>query len=618
MARRSQRRSPFPVKDAAPATASADNTESILADDASPGMFGFFREVGTRETIESLIVAILLALMFKTFEAEAFIIPTGSMAPSLNGQHIDLECENCGFQYHSGDRTEIGNDDQRVYRTQCPICQYETELSPARDADHVSNSGDRILVNKFIYDFVEPERFDVIVFKNPNNGKQNYIKRLIGLPGENILIQNGDIFLMESQEDGTWEPTIARKPPRKLRHVLQTVADTHHIGWRLTKVNWPSHWNSFGESDGWEITEKDSHPNFVSPETSESWLRYRHFRPTVEEWKLIKEGTPPPRFRDRLPSGSIIGDSYGYNGATNQYTILKDGRYSTQYSDPARENPGLHWVGDIGLEAWLDVASPSGELLFDVVEGGVHFTCAIDIATGVATLQSDDSQVDAEVNFETADGNAVDAPTAKTSLIGPGSYHIEYVNADDQIHLWINNRYIEFDAPTYTRSEIPVPQFSLTDPGDAEPLGVGVDNAAVTVTRLKVVRDIYYTSFKGNNSRDLGNEAGLNPAEIETLLEIQQMPERWTEPEAIDFFTRNKKDLNEPMFKLHKGATSDQDQFLPMGDNSPSSLDGRVWAGPNYVERDMLIGRALLVYWPHTLNKPVRFFPNFGEMGFIR
>ncbi len=618
MARRSQRRSPFPVKDAVPATAAMGSTESILADDASPGIFGFFREIGTRETIESLIVAVLLALMFKTFEAEAFIIPTGSMAPSLNGQHIDLECENCGFQYHSGDRTEIGNDDQRVYSTQCPICQYETELSPARDADHVSNSGDRILVNKFIYDFVEPERFDVIVFKNPNNGKQNYIKRLIGLPGENILIENGDIFLMESQEDGTWNRTIARKPPRKLRHVLQTVADTHHIGWRLKAVDWPSRWNSFGESDGWEITENDSHPSFVSPESSESWLRYRHFQPTTEDWVRIEEGNLPPRFRGRLPSGSIIGDSYGYNGATNQYaTIDRDGRVSNQYSDPARENPGLHWVGDIGLEAWVDVSSSSGELLLDVVEGGVHFTCAIEIATGKATLQSDDSQVDAEVTFQNTDGNPVATPRAQTGLTGPGSYHIEYVNADDQIHLWINNRYIEFDAPTYTRSKIPVPQFSQTDPGDAEPLGIGVDKASVTVTRLKVVRDIYYTSFQGPQERSLANEALLNPAEIETLLDIQQMPERWTEPEAIDFFTR-KKNQKQPMFELLKGATSDQDQFLPMGDNSPSSLDGRVWAGPNYVERDMLIGRALLVYWPHTLNKPVRYFPNFGEMGFIR
>ena len=76
------------------------------------------------------------------------------------------------------------------------------------------------------------------------------------------------------------------------------------------------------------------------------------------------------------------------------------------------------------------------------------------------------------------------------------------------------------------------------------------------------------------------------------------------------------------MFELKKGVdlglTRNQDQFLPMGDNSPQSLDGRVWDGEKYVERDVLIGRALFIYWPHTLNEPIPFFPNFAGMGFIR
>src|SRR5438067_1059753 len=40
-----------------------------------------------RETIESIVVAFVLAFLFRTFEAEAFVIPTGSMAPTLYGQH---------------------------------------------------------------------------------------------------------------------------------------------------------------------------------------------------------------------------------------------------------------------------------------------------------------------------------------------------------------------------------------------------------------------------------------------------------------------------------------------------------------------------------------------------
>ncbi|MFM7740916.1 MAG: hypothetical protein ACKO9H_16045, partial [Planctomycetota bacterium] len=48
------------------------------------------------------LVAIILAMLFRTFQAEAFIIPTGSMAPGLQGQHIDVVCDKCKFQYRTG------------------------------------------------------------------------------------------------------------------------------------------------------------------------------------------------------------------------------------------------------------------------------------------------------------------------------------------------------------------------------------------------------------------------------------------------------------------------------------------------------------------------------------
>ena len=221
-------------------------TEQIDADVPSPGLFGFFRDIGVRETIESLLVAVLLALMFRAFESEAFIIPTGSMAPSLNGQHYDLECDNCRLRYHTGTTVPNADRDSRVVdeSTHCPVCRYPTRLSSNGDPDHASNNGDRILVNKFIYDFSEPERFDVIVFKNPRNGKQNYIKRLIGLPGDNLAIENGDIYLFDKNGE-QWDKRIARKPSATLEHVLQVVDDTHHIGEYLEKINWPLRWQEY-------------------------------------------------------------------------------------------------------------------------------------------------------------------------------------------------------------------------------------------------------------------------------------------------------------------------------------------------------------------------------------
>lgn len=624
MAKRSKRRSAFPVRETAQSVHSSSAIDQILADDRTGGVFGFFRDVGVRETIESIIVAIVLALMFRAYEAEAFIIPTGSMAPSLQGQHMDLECENCGFRYRSGASYSSSTSDYQdtINSTVCPICQYRTKMARNK-REHQSYSGDRILVNKFIYDFNDPERYDVIVFKNPNNGKQNYIKRLIGLPGDNILIENGDIYLMHPMDSGDYEREITRKPPRKLRNTLQTVDDTNFIGKKLVAVNWPSRWQSFNENSNWDIQNSDDHPNFVSDATDEeNWLRYRHFQPLKKEWATIEQGDLPSRFQNgNLPDGRLIGDQYGYNDGIYNKELDNLGEIPRNFS----RNLGLHWVGDIGVECWIDIESSQGTLLLDLVEGGAHFTCEIDVATGVATLRCDDSQVDTKVTFHNGDGESVENPTAQTNLDGQGEYHIEYVNADDRINLWINNRLIEFDAAEYTRIGIPIPTFSTADAGDAEPAGIGTRSLKAKITRVKILRDIYYTSVKGETfhvgagryaPRNLENE--MKEPDISFIEILQRNPERWSLPKSVNFFEQ-KKGQTEPMFELeHHPNDNARDQFLPMGDNSPKSLDGRVWNGPHYVERDMLIGRAMFIYWPHSTNKPIPFFPNFQEMGFIQ
>lgn len=145
--------------------------------------------------LEWLVVAFILALMFMTFAMQAFQIPTGSMAETLRGAHYQLRCIRCGYQF------DVGNDSASYSRPQCPNCDY---IEPAHVLGPVKN-GDRIFVLKSIYQFFEPKRWDVVVFKNPTNPLDNYIKRLIALPGETVELINGDVFI-----DGK----IARKPSR--------------------------------------------------------------------------------------------------------------------------------------------------------------------------------------------------------------------------------------------------------------------------------------------------------------------------------------------------------------------------------------------------------------------
>jgi len=93
-----------------------------------------------REYAEAILVAVLLALLIRTFVVQAFKIPSGSMIPTLL-------------------------------------------------------IGDHILVNKFLYRFRDPERGDVVVFKYPVDESRDFIKRVIGVGGEDIFIKDRQIFI---------------------------------------------------------------------------------------------------------------------------------------------------------------------------------------------------------------------------------------------------------------------------------------------------------------------------------------------------------------------------------------------------------------------------------------
>jgi len=66
------------------------------------------------------------------------------------------------------------------------------------------HDGQQLLANKVVYKFHEPERGDVIIFHPPNNEKEEYIKRIIGLPGESVEIKEGIVYIHEA--DGTVLP----------------------------------------------------------------------------------------------------------------------------------------------------------------------------------------------------------------------------------------------------------------------------------------------------------------------------------------------------------------------------------------------------------------------------
>lgn len=65
-------------------------------------------------------------------------------------------------------------------------------------------SGDYLLVDEATYYFREPVRGEVIVFKNPNDIDEFYIKRIIGLPGEQVIISDGEVLINEEKIDESY------------------------------------------------------------------------------------------------------------------------------------------------------------------------------------------------------------------------------------------------------------------------------------------------------------------------------------------------------------------------------------------------------------------------------
>ena len=70
-----------------------------------------------RQTVELLVMLSMCVLLVRTFSAEAYVVPTGSMAPTLLGLHREIVCTNCGFTF------VVGIDEEgQTGRAVCPNC----------------------------------------------------------------------------------------------------------------------------------------------------------------------------------------------------------------------------------------------------------------------------------------------------------------------------------------------------------------------------------------------------------------------------------------------------------------------------------------------------------------
>ena len=487
------------------------------------------------KTAEWLIMAFAVTLVFIVFEMQAYTIPTGSMADTLKGAHFRLRCPECGYRYDYGFLPEgygIRNNGTPAFnvplkqpqfagrymhsvpaKTRCPSCGFYMGTDEAFPVV----KGDRIFVAKCIYQFTEPKRWDVVVFKNPLEPRINYIKRLIGKPGETVEIIDGDIYI-----DGE----IARKPSKVQDELWMPVFE-----------------NDYQPA-------KPDNPNFNGDVWAQPFENV-----SGSQWDLGSRASAV--FKLSSPTDKVHAIDYN--------TRLGNDFRATYAYDQVSSYSQMPLCSDLMVRFYVrrNEAGSIGALLSKYRAG---YRGTIDFS----------GRMMIERLYE--EGVVEELVSSQITLPDVGSIEeFKFTNVDHKITLEYGDAVIEYDLGTLPgdagdRMSRTMPKVMVFGGGDLE------------LTNVSIYRDIHY--------------------------------------------------IGDRILRAGEGDpfTLEDDQFFACGDNSPFSLDCRLWDKPGVgndgkefragmVPREYLIGKAFFVYWPGPAkawdSSKLRVIPYAGGMKLI-
>ncbi|HEV8068556.1 MAG TPA: S26 family signal peptidase [Planctomycetaceae bacterium] len=549
--------------------------------DQPPAAQGRKKQRGSlRALIDAGICLYVAVILFRTFEIEGYIISTGSMAPHLLGFHKRVVCPACGYQFTHGipvDETGTAADttDDVAHegpgQVRCPNCgenRIDIRSTPP-------NHGDQLLVQKNVFEFRPPRRWEVVVLKSPSRPTP-FVKRIVGLPSESVQVKDGDIYV-----DGE----ICRKDLAQQRTARILVNDNDYLPddppegkscWSIedSKSGWSTKGSGFvfapssgqsksaaKESTAWiafrrvvrhggrhqtAVQISDSKPIVHTLGTAFPQVRYNQAARKLESMGAVDRAV-----RDRLMAinsvaatrtaieelfeqshVAAITDDYGYN----------------------RANAGLIplAVRDTFLECEVALGSGSGVVTFEISDGRLTFEVIFDRGKNEARLELVGQREPLRSAALTAEEFA-------------RPFQFELSTFDRQVIAAVNG------SPLFPAWECPTDR---AEPSRV-PVRIGAQGGAVEVSRLRIYRDIYYTRGQGRNGVDQPIQLGA-------------------------------------------------DEFFVLGDNSPVSNDGRSWP-QGAIKRSQLIGKPFVVHLP---SRPGRIsfggftryirVPDFSRIRYIR
>ena len=465
-----------------------------------------------RKLVQWCVLLLLAAMLVETLLVGGLAVPYrvvgGSMAGALLGTHRDVACGDCGCRFPCG--TDVRPAPAWAV---CPNCGYAANaLAPLPQV-----AADRVLVDRAAFSIRAPRRWEVAAFRRPEEkrGQVQFagtaqgvlrtnwtcplfssqadallVKRIVGLPGERIELRHGDVYA---------DRRIQRKTLLQQRALAVLV---HDADCTPTREPLPlPRWRAKRSDSRWEgAAGRFTHTAKTDHEPVD-WLVYHH------------------------DGQSAVTDVCSYNA-----------------SRPRRAED-VHAVADLMLSFRLNHLSGQGALYVRITDGRDGLE---------AQLQFNDRQRHRGTMIECATaclqavpgGNVATCTTGKQAVA-----HCRVPVSDDERLVEVSLFDRQFLLAVDGRALLTWPLERSAPPETPScPLAIGAQGLNVTISHLRVYRDVYY----GHPIGLQGGRRGVRPVRLAA------------------------------------------DEYYVLGDNSPISEDSRTWPDPATIDAKWLIGKPLV------------------------